>query len=147
MVLIPSFTVYFAARAKEARNAVKLEEVQSINPDRWNEPDHKVLVCFLLVTSAMPVDASESGRNSGVREIQYDDSLDENKYRIFSSASIPTRSANLYAIDGVLFVINPQNGTNTAMNSFVNTRFTMKQKVYHLIRKSNGRYVIQFTSR
>ena len=29
MVLIPSFTVYFAARAKEARNAVKLEEVQS----------------------------------------------------------------------------------------------------------------------
>ena len=29
MVLIPSLTVYFAARAKEARNAVKLEEVQS----------------------------------------------------------------------------------------------------------------------
>ena len=86
----------------------------------------RVLVCFLLVTSAMPVDASVSGRNSGVDlsitafEIQYDDSLDENKYRIFSSASIPTRSDNLYAIDGVLFVASTLTlrinnaGTNTA---------------------------------
>ena len=86
----------------------------------------RFLVCFLLLTSAMPVEASVGARNSGIDlsvsafEIQYDDSLDENKYRIFSSASIPTRSDNLYAIDGVLFVASTLTlrvnnaGTNTA---------------------------------
>ena len=86
----------------------------------------RILVCLLLLTSAMPVDASLSGRNSGIDlsisvfEIQYNDSLDENKYRIFSSASIPTRSDDLYAIDGVLFVASTltlrvdNTGTNTA---------------------------------